>query len=387
MRLTKDAQTVVEVVTMLGGHALLVGGCVRDQVLGIESKDIDIEVHGPVTPEALIRHLEIRGRVDTVGQSFGVIKFGQDVDVSFPRRDSKSGAGHTGFTVEFDQDMTVEEALSRRDFTINSIAVDAVTGEWHDPFDGLGDLERGVIRHTSYESFADDPLRVLRAVQFASRLDFKIASKTARLALEMRDRFEELSVERVWVEWEKILTKGQSMQAATEALIQTGWITHFPEWGLRAGVTDRVLRSFVVRPQGQRRMAIILGTQFADVPQEDLDRFLKRIDAPLWLRQDARKLAHVPFLNALPAEAEARFASRKVAPLPFWDWISCHRLWDHPIAAGGTCLPVLLTGDDLIELGLKPGPEFGRILKSALFAQDIEGWTTKEEALEWLARQ
>lgn len=386
MQLTKDAQTVVEVVTTLGGHALLVGGCVRDQVLGIESKDIDIEVHGFVAPEVLIRRLRPFGRVDTVGQSFGVIKFGDGVDVSFPRRDSKSGAGHTGFTIEFDNTMTVEEALSRRDFTINSMAMDPLTGRIIDPFGGLLDLERGIIRHTSDEAFADDPLRVMRAVQFASRFEFKIASATAKLARSIVDRFDELSVERVWVEWEKILTKGQSMQAATEALIQTGWIAHFPEWGVRAGVTDRVLRSFVVRPQGERRMSLILGTQFADVPQADLDRFLSRIDAPLWLRRDARKLAHVPFLNALPAEVEARFVARSVAPLRFSDWVACHRLWDHPIADGGEFLPALLTGDDLISLGMKPGPDFGGILSSALFAQDMEGWTTKKEALAWLGR-
>lgn len=132
--LTPDAERAVEVITALGGRPLLVGGCVRDRLLGIESKDIDIEVHGPVSPEALIEALSAEGRVDAVGMSFGVIKFGRDVDISFPRRDSKTSSGHTGFTIEVDQTMTVLEALSRRDFTINSMAMDPLTDELIDPF-------------------------------------------------------------------------------------------------------------------------------------------------------------------------------------------------------------------------------------------------------------
>lgn len=387
MKLTRDAQTAVEVITGLGGTALLVGGFVRDQVLGIESKDIDIEVHGFVAPEVLIRRLQSHGRVDTVGQSFGVIKFGHDVDISFPRRDSKTGEGHTGFTIEFDSTMTVTEALSRRDFTINSMALDAVTGELHDPFGGLEDLHKGIIRHTSDESFADDPLRVLRAVQFASRFGFKIASKTARMALDMRDRFEELSVERVWVEWEKILTKGQSMKAVTEALISTGWIEHFPEWGVDGAVTDRVLRT--VRPVGELRSAMILGTQFSDRPKSSLDSFLKRIDAPGWLRKDARKLASRPQVVTGKPEVDARLLARQLAPLPLQAWIDCHRLWGAPVAVFGA-EPVrapLLTGDDLIARGWKPSKKFGIVLQSALFAQDVEGWLTKGEAEFWLDQQ
>lgn len=387
MKLTRDAQTAVEVITGLGGTALLVGGFVRDQALGIESKDIDIEVHGFVAPEVLIRRLQSHGRVDTVGQSFGVIKFGHDVDISFPRRDSKTGEGHTGFTIEFDSTMTVTEALSRRDFTINSMALDAVTGELHDPFGGMEDLHLGVIRHTSDESFADDPLRVLRAVQFASRFGFKIASKTSRLAMEMRDRFGELSVERVWVEWEKILTKGQSMQAATEALIQTGWISHFPEWGLRAGVTDRVLRT--ARPTGELRSAMILGTQFSDMPPGALELFLARIDAPGWLRRDARKLAAQPAVVTGRPDTDARLLARSLAPLPLQAWIDCHRVWQAPVAefASEPVRAPLLTGEDLIARGWKPSKKFGAVLKSALFAQDIEGWVTKGEAEFWLDQQ
>lgn len=369
---------------MLGGHALLVGGFVRDHLLSIESKDIDIEIHGGVDPEALVRHLEIRGPVDAVGQAFGVLKFGRDVDVSFPRRDSKTGAGHTGFAIEVDHTMTVEEALRRRDFTINSIAMDPVTGEIIDPFKGQMDLVSHTIRHTSDETFADDPLRVLRGVQFASRFGFVFATKTAALAREMVGRFSELSVERVWVEWEKILTKGQSMQAVTEALIDTGWIEHFPEWGASARVTDRIVRRSGV--EGEARAALILGAQFAGRALA-LRTFLKRIDAPQWLRRESLKVAaRHDFHTGDPAK-EARLVSRLTGPGTFELWLAAHQLTDKPIARQERALPALLRGDDLIRLGMKPGREFGTILGAAEAAQDIEGWTTTEEALEWLSKR
>lgn len=371
---------------MLGGHALLVGGFVRDQALGIESKDIDIEVHGPVDPEALVRHLEIRGKVDSVGVAFGVIKFGQDVDVSFPRRDSKIGAGHTGFSIEVDHTMTLEEALERRDLTINSMAMDPVTGEIIDPFGGQMDLLTHTIRHTSDSTFADDPLRVLRAVQFASRFKFTVASKTAALARGMVGQFEHLSVERVWVEWEKILTKGQSMQAVSEALIDTGWIEHFPEWGVSGRVTDRVISALKV-PASPRRATLTLATQFAG-RTDSLETFLKRIDAPGWLRRDALKLAdrHEELTSGDPA-VRARQISRALGCIPLADWVACHRLEGTPISRQAVCLAPLLTGDDLIDLGWKPSKEFGVTLKAALVCQDIEGWTTKEEALGWLEQR
>lgn len=383
LKLSQDAQTAVETITALGGHALLVGGFVRDRLLSIESKDIDIEIHGGVDADALIKALATQGRVDTVGRAFGVIKFGQDVDLSFPRRDSKVGDGHTGFEIEVDATMTIEEALRRRDFTINSIALDPVTGEIIDPFKGQLDLISHTIRHTDDSTFADDPLRVLRGVQFASRFGFVFASKTARLAQEIAHRFEELSVERVWVEWEKILTKGQSMQAVTEALIDTGWIQHFPEWGASARVTDRIVRRSGLT--GEDRAILILGAQFAG-REESLKTFLKRIDAPIWLRRASVLVATRHDFRTKDPALEARLISRITGRGLFDLWLQAHQLTDKPISRQRLAEPALLTGDDLIRLGRKPGPDFGTTLKAALQAQDLEGWTEKEEALAWLAR-
>lgn len=373
---------------MLGGHALLVGGFVRDLAFGIESKDIDIEVHGPVDPDDLIEALSRRGRVDTVGVSFGVIKFGQDVDVSFPRRDSKTGEGHTGFEIVVDQTMSIEEALSRRDFTINSIALDPVTGEVFDPFGGMEDIKIRALRHTSTDSFADDPLRVLRGVQFASRFSCTIVKETADLCRSMVDRFGELSIERVWGEWEKIFDKGLSMTAATRALVDTGWAVHFPEWGASARVTDRVLRVTGMLPGDELRAAVILGAQFSDRAPKQLESFLATIGAPLAVARDARKLASQPQVATGDPAADARVMARWLSPLPLQAWIDCHRMWGAPIEVQDQFVrPPLLRGDDLIDLGWKPGPEFGKVLAQATFTQDVEGWTTKEQALAWLDRR
>ena len=126
-----------------GGRALIVGGWVRDRLLGRESKDVDLEVFG-LPADRLRGLLERFGKVDVVGASFQVFKVG-DIDVSLPRRESKAGRGHKGFAVTGDPAMTVEEAARRRDFTINAVSWDPVSEEYIDPFGGREDLERGVL--------------------------------------------------------------------------------------------------------------------------------------------------------------------------------------------------------------------------------------------------
>ena len=158
----EQARTIAAAVRAHGGRALIVGGWVRDRVMGRASKDIDIEVYG-VPADRLRQLLEPFGRVETVGESFQVYKLG-DIDVSLPRRESKSGRGHRGFDVAGDPGMSTEDAARRRDFTINAIAWDPLTDEYLDPFDGRGDIARRLLRVVDPATFGDDSLRVLRAV-------------------------------------------------------------------------------------------------------------------------------------------------------------------------------------------------------------------------------
>jgi tRNA nucleotidyltransferase (CCA-adding enzyme) len=187
-----------------GGRALIVGGWVRDRLIygaGHEPADVDLEVFR-MSGEDLRNLLESFGRVEAVGESFQVYKIGA-IDVSLPRRDSKAGRGHRGFVVTGDPDMSIEEAARRRDFTINAIAFDPLTEEYFDPFDGRADLERRVLRVVDPATFADDSLRVLRAVQFAARFELTLDEATARLCREIP--LDDLPSERVWGEIEKLL--------------------------------------------------------------------------------------------------------------------------------------------------------------------------------------
>ena len=231
--LSPAAVAVIDAVTAAGGRPLIVGGSVRDALLGahVESKDIDIEVHGLDSHEPLLAALAPLGHVMERGAVFGVvaIKVGdEDFDVSLPRRDSKTGDGHTGFTVEFDPHLDEHEAFGRRDFTINAIGWDPATGELIDPYDGAADLRAGVLRHTS-DAFTEDPLRVLRGVQFAARFGFTMAPETAELSRSIADQYSHLSTSRVWGEWQKIATRGTHISNALAVLEQTGWILHYPD--------------------------------------------------------------------------------------------------------------------------------------------------------------
>src|SRR5713101_5393207 len=195
------AKEIARVVHDAGGRALVVGGWVRDRLMGRDSKDIDLEVYG-VAADRLQQFLEAFGHVETVGESFQVFKAG-DIDVSLPRRESKSGRGHRGFAVTGDPTMTVEEAARRRDFTVNAIAWNPLTDEYLDPFSGRTDLQRRLLRAVDSATFGDDSLRVLRGIQFAARFDFSLDDATKALCRIIS--LDDLPAERIWGEIEKLL--------------------------------------------------------------------------------------------------------------------------------------------------------------------------------------
>jgi tRNA nucleotidyltransferase (CCA-adding enzyme) len=219
-------------------RAFLVGGCVRDWLLGLPVKDYDVEVFG-VTYRTLAAVLARWGKVDLVGQSFGVIKLttaaGSTYDFSIPRKDSKIGAGHQGFEITFDPGITPQEAAARRDFTINSLSFDPRKREILNFFGGEEDLKNRVLRHTS-PAFTEDPLRVLRGMQFAARLDLTPAPETVALCRTIRDTYRELALERVREEWFKWAEKSRHPSRGLRFLVDTGWSEHFPEVHALLGV-------------------------------------------------------------------------------------------------------------------------------------------------------
>jgi len=215
---------------------MLNGGCVRDPLLTPpqETKDWDIEVYG-IQPEELRELVSQFGDVNVVGESFAVYKVGRHLDVSLPRRERKAGVGHRGFVVEGDPEMSFEEACRRRDFTINAILEDPLTGEIIDPFDGRGDIERRLLRMVSSDTFAEDSLRVLRAAQFAARFEFSVEAETAELC--SRIDVTDLPRERVWGEIEKLLLKAAQPSIGLKLLYDWGVVEQlFPELQSLVGV-------------------------------------------------------------------------------------------------------------------------------------------------------
>ncbi|HEY3119963.1 MAG TPA: hypothetical protein VGL15_05025 [Vicinamibacteria bacterium] len=209
-----------------GGRAYLVGGAVRDAVLGLPVAEYDVEVFG-LAAEALKQQLSRFGAVNTVGEAFTVFKvaglpdLAGAVDVSLPRRDSKAGPGHRGIAVFGDPQLSVEQAARRRDFTINAMLYDPLSGELLDPHGGRRDLDARVLRAVDPATFGEDPLRALRAAQLAARFELTVDPGTAALAAAMP--VSELPAERVFGEIEKLLLKARRPSIGLALL---------HEWGL-----------------------------------------------------------------------------------------------------------------------------------------------------------
>lgn len=433
---------IIRAIITAGGRPMAVGGSVRDEVLGMEPKDRDIEVHG-MSATQLAEVLSRFGKVNMVGASFGVIKLwseGQDFDFSLPRKDSKIGVGHKDFDVEILENTTPEEAAARRDFTWNSMFKDLITGDIIDPFGGRDDLKAGIIRHTGPQ-FAEDPLRVLRGMQFAGRFNMIVAPETAGLAFDLKMEFSSLAKERVWGEWEKWAAKSVKPSAGLMFLVRTDWITLFPEindlidcpqdpeWHPEGNVFNHTMHAvdqaaLIADRDGLNRVVMVLAALCHDMGKVDTTElkngrlvspghaqhtapakaFLARIGAPnvivdAVVELTAKHMTHIGFsgsksqvrrllhglkhvtLDELVGIIEADHSARP--PLP-----ACM-----PVEAAAICFiaadvaaevkPILM-GRHLIELNVAPGPGMGIILKAALEAQLDGEFNDLAGAVEWV---
>ena len=278
MQLPDELLAIVRALSAVG-RPRLVGGCVRDWLLGLEPKDFDLEVAG-VDYETLVRILAPFGEPDLVGRSFGIVKLrraGVEYDFSLPRRESKTGAGHRGFAVTPDPTLSEAAAAARRDFTINAIAYDPLAAAIIDPHGGQADLRARVLRHTG-AAFGEDPLRVLRAMQLAARFDLTLAPETAALCRTIAGAYGELAVERVWGEWEKWAVKSTAPARGLVVLEQTGWLAHFPEIAAMADVPQE--------PEWHPEGDVLTHTKLC------LDALAR---LPEWRESDARRRRYLMF--------------------------------------------------------------------------------------------
>jgi len=284
-KLIRLAQTVRD----NGGRAMLVGGCVRDELMRIEPKDWDVEVYG-IEPGSLRAILDSFGEVNAVGEAFTVYKLGNDLDVAIPRRERKVGKGHKGFVIEGDPQMSFEDACSRRDFTINAILKDPLTDEIVDPCRGREDIDNKVLRHVSPETFPEDSLRVLRAAQFAARLEFDIAPETVEICktIDVTD----LPKERIWGELEKLLLKSRQPSIGLRWLYELGVVDQIfpelkslvgvrqePEWHPEGDVDVHTLmvvdeaRKLIDRLPYEKKVAVMLGALAHDFGKPPTTKF------------------------------------------------------------------------------------------------------------------
>jgi tRNA nucleotidyltransferase (CCA-adding enzyme) len=259
------AMAIAHRVRDAGGRAVIVGGWVRDRFMGRACKDLDLEVYG-LPADRLKTLLSSLGSVNTVGESFTVYKVG-DVDVALPRRESRIGRGHRAFEVTGDPDLSFEEAARRRDFTVNAIAWDPLTAEYLDPFNGRRDIEARVLRAVDVGTFAEDSLRVLRAVQFAARFEFALEPTTRDLCRHIP--LDDLPSERIWGECEKLLLHAARPSLGLELALDLRIIEQlFPEIQALVGCVQEP----EWHPEGDVWVHTLLVIDQARTRIDDLDR-------------------------------------------------------------------------------------------------------------------
>ncbi len=402
---------------------LMVGGAVRDTFYGVRPTDYDIEVYG-LTENEMAEALGVDG---AVGNSFAVFQVG-NLDFSAPRRERKIGKAHTDFEVTVDPNMTVKEAASRRDFTINAMAIDMDTPDLViiDPFGGQRDLALRVLRHTSVQ-FAEDPLRVMRGVQLCGRFGLTAAPETVGLCRELVGEFGNISPERIWLEWEKWALKSVKPSKGLRFLADCGWIANFPilkalvhcpqdskyhpEGSVWVHTLEVVDRAAELEVEGEDRVVLIMSALLHDVGKPDttvvwadkitsrghakfgavLARdFLEKMRCPQRIVERVVTMvrAHMWAMNPLSARAVRRLAVRldpvSIAEFSMLVVADGGKVGDLLEKAQGLSIvnqgpePIMM-GRHLIAMGMTPGVEFGQILREAFEAQldggfeDVEG--------------
>jgi len=447
----REAQTqITELVKSVGGQALFVGGCVRDALLGMTPEDFDIEIYG-VTTNQVVEIISSRFHLALVGEAFGVIKLkGLAIDISLPRRESKRGLGHKGFVMHSDPSMTIEEAGSRRDFTINAMAWDPDSHELFDPFGGFHDLEHKILRHCT-EGFKEDPLRVLRGMQFAGRYSLKAASETITMAQGLLPEYATLPIERIWNEWYKWASQSVLPSGGLEFLRQTEWLEMYPElkalidcpqdpefhpegdvWTHTLLVTDEAAaiaqRDSLAK---EERAILVLAALCHDLGKpsttkiidgrirscghcetvEIFQAFLRQLGAPLRITERVvalcrYHLSHVDFqdsprhvrrlslslatagetLEMLGRLVEADQSGRSPLPKRLPEKMKAMLEVAHHLNVQHKGPEPLLFGRHLLELGFPPGPKMGEILRSIFDVQLNGEIQSLEEAKEWVRK-
>lgn len=405
LSLSPDTHKLLSVISQNGLTPMIVGGSVRDAFTGKNSKDIDIEVYGGTTKE-VSEALRTHYHVDEVGKSFGVLKVvlpdGNDLDISLPRKDNKMGEGHRGFEVEVDGNMSFEDATSRRDYTFNSMMYSPEYGVLVDIHGGKTDMETGTLKHVS-EAFAEDPLRVMRGFQFASRFNMTMHPDTVTLSKQLKSQASALSDERIKTEWEKFYQKGHHPSQGMKVLRDTEWDQCYP--GLNQVNTESLGQRLddtlpsIKRFSAEQRQRILGAAIAQNMSSQDAQEFLRKTSVTKKLASSSYALSQVTTVDNTDTSVRkmARTLHKKGTSLREWSLLnrSVDKSHSQKIYRRARRLgvldgssPDLLTGGDMIELaGKKPGPWVGQLQKNLRTAQDEGIVKNREEAHSWFKKE
>lgn len=366
------ARRIAAEVDMAGGRTFFVGGYVRDLLLGLDNKDIDIEVHG-VSVETLEGILDGLGERLTMGASFGVMGLRHyGLDIAMPRSERATGRGHRDFAVSVDPFLGLEKAARRRDFTMNAMMLDVLTDELLDFFGGREDLKNRRIRHVNDESFAEDPLRVLRAAQFAARFGFSVADSTRRLAAETDASA--LPPERVMGELRKALLKSETPSVFFQELSRMDQLSFW--FSELEPLEEKSMRSLDIaakkRDLASEPLRFMLAALCAGLEPSSAEGLLTRLTSQTRLigyvmnMAENRNAPEALLRSDAPETAYMRLFDRSVRPEDLLLLTGTENalgpmlsLYRERMAAPG------VMGRDLLEAGISPGPMLGEALEYA----------------------
>lgn len=388
---------------------IIVGGFVRDTLLGIESKDIDIEVYGISNFETLEDILKEFGSVNNVGKSFGICKLSldsYDLDFSLPRYDNKTGSGYTGFDVKIDSTLDFKTASSRRDFTINAIGYDVKEKKLLDPHKGLGDLEAKILRAVDNKKFIEDPLRVLRAVQFSARFNLSIDQNLHNLCRDMvtEDKLSELPKERVFEEVKKLLLKSKKPSIGFEFLKSLDALKYFSHlntldkcsWIDIMSALDKITN--ILTNNEKTNLILMLSTLSYKFNEEQITQFISNLTNEKEL--PTRVIPLVKNLKILEkfktSKADDYFLYKLATKVSIKEvLILCEAFFDFgknlktrakELEIYTKKMEPILRGKDLVKLNLTPSNEFSSILDKAYDAQMHSEFSTYDEGMKWLKK-
>jgi len=393
-------------------NPIIIGGYVRDFLLKIKSKDIDIELYGISSFSKLEEILNEFGDVNSVGKSFGVCKLrvdDLDLDFSFPRIDSKIDKGHKGFEIKIDPKLDFKTAASRRDFTINAIGYDVQTKKILDPFNGREDLGNKILRAVDIEKFQDDPLRVLRAVQFSARFNLSVDNELFLICEKMvsSSLLNELPKERIFIEIKKLLLKSSSPSLGLILLKSLGGFNFIEEFkSLSSSDLNAVLKSIdkmasIKTTNDTTNTVLMLALLCYKFSLKNSESFLLKltndksltarvlsltqhqksinfnsfIDYDIYLLATNVKVEEFVLIHIATAESDLELKN-----------IDKLKSRAKELGVLNMQAKAILLGKDILNLGIKPSKEFSKILDRAYLAQIRGNFKTKEEALLWLKK-